>query len=138
MANILIVEDEPRMRRLLEISLSEDGHSVHTSADAETALLHLRKALELKSAGPTAHYYLGLTFISTKRYDEAQKEFEAAISNGGENLAVAHKYLGGLYMRDSLKKQEAADELEKYVTLDPKEADAERIKATIKDLRNKQ
>jgi DNA-binding NtrC family response regulator len=44
MANILIVEDEPRIRRLLEISLSEDGHSVHTSADAESGLLHLRKA----------------------------------------------------------------------------------------------
>jgi DNA-binding NtrC family response regulator len=44
MANILIVEDEPRMRRLLEISLSEDGHSVHTSGDAESGLLHLRKA----------------------------------------------------------------------------------------------
>ena len=44
MANILIIEDEPRMRRLLEISLSEDGHSVHTSGDAESGLLHLRKA----------------------------------------------------------------------------------------------
>ena len=44
MANILIVEDEPRMRRLLEISLSEDGHSVHTSGDAESGLQHLRKA----------------------------------------------------------------------------------------------
>lgn len=44
MANILIVEDEPRMRRLLEISLSEEGHSVHTSGDAESGLLHLRKA----------------------------------------------------------------------------------------------
>jgi DNA-binding NtrC family response regulator len=44
MANILIVEDEPRMRRLLEISLSEDGHSTHTSGDAESGLLHLRKA----------------------------------------------------------------------------------------------
>jgi DNA-binding NtrC family response regulator len=44
MANILIVEDEPRMRRLLEISLSEDGHSVHTTGDAESGLLHLRKA----------------------------------------------------------------------------------------------
>ena len=43
MANILIVEDEPRMRRLLEISLGEDGHSVQTSADAESGLLHLRK-----------------------------------------------------------------------------------------------
>ena len=44
MANILIVEDEPRMRRLLEISLSEDGHSAHTSGDAESGLQHLRKA----------------------------------------------------------------------------------------------
>jgi DNA-binding NtrC family response regulator len=44
MASILIVEDEPRMRRLLEISLGEDGHSVHTSGDAEGGLLHLRKA----------------------------------------------------------------------------------------------
>lgn len=44
MANILIVEDEPRMRRLLEISLGEDGHTVHTSGDAESGLLYLRKA----------------------------------------------------------------------------------------------
>jgi DNA-binding NtrC family response regulator len=43
MANILIVEDEPRMRRLLEISLGEDGHSVHSAGDAESGLMHLRK-----------------------------------------------------------------------------------------------
>jgi len=43
MANILIVEDEPRMRRLLEISLGEDGHTVRTVEDAETGLRALRK-----------------------------------------------------------------------------------------------
>ncbi|HWX52954.1 MAG TPA: sigma-54 dependent transcriptional regulator [Verrucomicrobiae bacterium] len=43
MANILIVEDEPRMRRLLEISLGEDGHNVQTAEDAETGLKFLRK-----------------------------------------------------------------------------------------------
>jgi two-component system, NtrC family, response regulator AtoC len=43
MANILIVEDEPRMRRLLEISLSEDGHTVQTAEDAEKGLAQLRK-----------------------------------------------------------------------------------------------
>src|SRR5437660_9388422 len=43
MANILIVEDEPRMRRLLEISLGEDGHSVQTAEDAEKALASLRR-----------------------------------------------------------------------------------------------
>jgi Flp pilus assembly protein TadD len=101
--------------------------------DAET---HFRKALELKSAGPTAHYYLGLIMVSTKRYRDAVPEFEAAIANGGENLALAHKYLGGLYMNS--KPQQAADELEKYLKLDPKAPDADRIKGTIKDLRSKQ
>ncbi len=96
---------------------------------------HLRKALELKSQGPTAHYYLGLTYISLKRYPEAVTELEATVANGGENLALAHKYLGGLYMNNPNKKQEAANELEKYLTLDPKAPDAEKIKGTIKDLR---
>ena len=96
---------------------------------------HLRKALDLKSQGPTAHYYLGLTYISSKRYPEAVTELEAAVNNGGENLALAHKYLGGLYMTNPDKKQEAANELKKYLALDPKAADAEKIKGTIKDLR---
>jgi DNA-binding NtrC family response regulator len=38
MSNILIVEDEPKMRRLLEISLGEDGHAVRSLGDAESAL----------------------------------------------------------------------------------------------------
>jgi len=95
---------------------------------------HLREAIKLKSAGPTAHYYLGLTLIKFRAYDEAQKELELAISNGGENLAQAHKYLGGVYM-STHKNKEAADELEKYLKLEPKAPDAEKIKASIKDLR---
>jgi two-component system NtrC family response regulator len=43
MANILIVEDEARMRRLLEISLGEDGHAVYIAEDAEKGLAHLRR-----------------------------------------------------------------------------------------------
>ena len=102
--------------------------------DAET---HLQQALKLNKSGPTAYYYLGLTLLSLKRYEESEQQLRLAISNGGENLALAHKYLGGLYM-NSKKNQEAADELEKYLKLDPKATDAERIKGTIKDLRNKQ
>jgi tetratricopeptide (TPR) repeat protein len=103
----------------------------------DEAEAHLRKAIELKSAGPTSHYYLGLTFISLKKYGDAQKEFEATVANGGENLALAHKYLGGLYMSAG-KSREAADELDKYLKLDPKAPDAERIKGTIEELRKKQ
>src|SRR5215813_6067179 len=43
MATVLIVEDEPKLRRLLEISLGEDGHSVRTVADAESALKGLAR-----------------------------------------------------------------------------------------------
>jgi len=51
MANILIVEDEPRMRRLLEISLGEDGHSVHSAEDAEkgTPRRHLKIGLQYEN-----------------------------------------------------------------------------------------
>jgi len=109
----------------------------YNKKNMEAAEMHFRKALELKSTGPTAHYYLGLVMVSSRRYPEAQTEFEAAVANGGENLALAHKYLGGLYM-SSQKNQQAADELEKYLKLDPKAPDADRIKGTIKDLRSKQ
>ena len=114
------------------------GIALYNQKKAEEAESHLSKALEFKSSGPTAHYYRGVTLISLKRYDEAEKEFEAAIANGGENLALAHRYLGGLYMSKPDKKQQAAEELEKYLKLDPKAADADRIKGTIKELRNKQ
>ena len=113
------------------------GIAAFNKKKMDEAESHLRKALELKSGGPTAHYYLGLTLVSLKQYGDAQKEFELTLSNGGENIALAHKYLGGLYM-NAQKNKEAADELEKYLKLDPKAADAERIKGTIKDLRNKQ
>jgi Tfp pilus assembly protein PilF len=103
----------------------------------EDAEGHLRKAIELKSTGPMAHYYLGLTLVSLKRYSDALPEFEATVANGGDNLALAHKYLGGLYM-SMHKNKEAADELEKYLKLDPKAPEADRIKGTIKDLRSKQ
>ena len=101
--------------------------------DAES---HLTQAVELNGNDPAAHYYLGMTLVSTHRYPEAEKELELAIKNGGDNIALAHKYLGGLYM-SSKKNAQAADELEKYLKLDPKAADADRIKGTIEDLRKK-
>ena len=38
MASILIVEDEPKMRRLLEMNLGEQGFTTFSAADAETGL----------------------------------------------------------------------------------------------------
>jgi len=73
MASILIVEDEPRMRRLLEISLGEDGHSVRSVQDAETGLKNLARepadlvVTDLKLPGMT-----GLEFLQeAKRMNSA-------------------------------------------------------------------
>jgi tetratricopeptide (TPR) repeat protein len=107
--------------------------SIQKVGQAET---QLRAAISLNSAGPSAHYYLGLSLIKLRKYDEAQKELELAIQNGGENLAQAHRYLGGLY-QSAHRNKDAADELEKYLKLDPKATDSERIKGIIKDLRSK-
>lgn len=43
MANILVVEDEPKMQRLIELSLAAEGHSIRQAQDAETALKRIQK-----------------------------------------------------------------------------------------------
>ena len=43
MPSILIVEDEAKMRRLLELNLGEDGFTIHSAEDAETGLKLLRE-----------------------------------------------------------------------------------------------
>jgi uncharacterized protein HemY len=115
-------------------SLLADKNIDQANQKLSDAEQHLREAIRLKAVGPNAHYYLGLVLIRTKKYGEAQAEMEAAVSNGGENLALAHKYLGGLYMSNKRSK-DAADQLEKYLQLEPKAKDADQIRHTIEDLR---
>jgi uncharacterized protein HemY len=85
---------------------------------------------------PAIHYYLGLALMGQQEFEGAQSEFESAIKTSGDKLALAHKYLGGIYWRNK-KYREAADELEKYLKLEPKVADAEKIRSTIEELRHK-
>jgi len=95
----------------------------------------MRESIKLKDTS-VPHYYLGLMLIKFKTYEEAQKELELAISHGGENTPLYHKMLGGVYMSTHKNKQ-AADELEKYLKLEPNDKSAEQIRTTIKDLRSK-
>jgi Tfp pilus assembly protein PilF len=101
--------------------------------DAET---QLRFAIQRNAASPVAHYYLGLALMNEQKFAMAQAEFESTIKNGGARLALAHKYLGGVYWRNN-HYQQAADELEKYVRLEPKAPDVKKIRETIRDLRNR-
>jgi Tfp pilus assembly protein PilF len=102
----------------------------------EEAETELREALKRNSSLATAHMYLGVCFLRTNRYEEAEKEFLAAIEGSGNQLGLAQYYLGGIYW----KKREypkAVAALEDYLRLTPNAHDAERVRATIKDLRSR-
>ena len=103
---------------------------VQQFAEAE---IQLRNALKVSSTA-TGHMYLGLTLTHLHNDDEAEAELKRAIGMGGDQLGQAHKYLGGLYWRKH-QYRAAADELETYLRLTPKAADAEKIRSTIKELR---
>src|SRR5215475_2372382 len=97
----------------------------------------LRQALHKNAAAPTAHYYLGLALMNRKEFEASETEFKTSINNSNDAIAAAHKYLGGIYWRNK-QYAHAADELEKYLKLDPKATDADKVRGTIKDLRFKQ
>jgi Flp pilus assembly protein TadD len=97
----------------------------------------LTAALTKNPKSPIAHMYLGMALMNQKKLELAQKELETAVVSNSAEVGIAHKYLGGIYWGNHDYKR-AADELEMYLKLVPKAADAERTKAAIKDLRSKQ
>jgi Flp pilus assembly protein TadD len=96
----------------------------------------LRDAVRLNDSAYTAHLYFGITLIYVKNYTEAEAELRKAITIGGAKASQAHYYLGGLYWQTG-KHQQAADELEMFLKLEPKAANADKLRTTIKELRNK-
>jgi Flp pilus assembly protein TadD len=96
----------------------------------------LRIAVQKNNASPTAHMYLGVVLMNLKKMEEAQKELETAVASNSSEVGVAHRYLGGIYWGQRDYKR-AADELESYLKLMPKAADAERTRAAIKELKSK-
>lgn len=100
------------------------------------AQAQLRDAVKKNENAFTAHLYLGIAAIHFKNYAEAETELRKAIALGGPKASQAHYYLGGVYWQIGSLRQ-AADELEMYLKLEPKAANAEKIRNTIKDLRGK-
>jgi TolA-binding protein len=97
----------------------------------------LRLALKKNDKAPTAHMYLGIVLMSQQNLDDAEKELLLAVNSNSSEVSMAHRYLGGVYWGKRDYKR-AADELELYLKLVPKAPDAERTRATIKELRGKQ
>ena len=96
----------------------------------------LREAVRKNQNMYTAHLYFGITLIYVKNYTEAEGQLRKAITIAGPKASQAHYYLGGLYWQTG-KNKEAADELETFLKLEPKAANADKLRNTIKELRNK-
>lgn len=71
MPNILIIEDEPKMLRLLELNLAEEGYAVSTAANAEVGLKILtRDRIDLVLTDLKLPGMDGLEFLAAvKRHD---------------------------------------------------------------------
>ena len=97
----------------------------------------LRQAVQKNVAASTGHYYIALALMNQHEFEAAEQEFNISIKSSNDRIPPAHKYLGGIYWRNK-QYSRAADELTRYIALDPKAPDATRIRDTIKDLRSKQ
>ena len=98
------------------------------------AELQLRQSIKKNDSSAVAHLYLGITLISLHNYPEAEKELLRSVALGGQNMSLAHYYLGGLYWQRKDNKA-AADQLELYLKLEPNSPEAARTRTTIQELR---
>jgi tetratricopeptide (TPR) repeat protein len=131
---------------VLQASLKENADSFSARLNYGIALLNQKKfaeaetelaaAVKKNDKSPTAHMYLGIALVSQKKLPEAESELSLATASNSNEVAMAHRYLGGIYW-GKREYGKAADELETYLKLHPKAADADRTKAAIKELRSK-
>src|SRR6202046_2759334 len=89
MPTILIVEDEAKMRRLLELNLGEDGFSTLSAGDAESGLTLLRQSnvdlvvTDLKLPGIN-----GLEFLQTAKHQKPALPIVVMTAFGSVETAV--------------------------------------------------
>lgn len=112
------------------------GTALTQKKDFPEAEKQLRAALKRLAKSAAGHLYLGIALIGLKQHDEAEAELQQAVRLGGDQVGLAHRYLGGIYWGRKEYKR-AADEIEVYLKLTPKAADAEQLRAMVKDLRSK-
>jgi Flp pilus assembly protein TadD len=94
----------------------------------------LRKAVQKNSQSPVGHYFLGQALANLGLFDAAERELIASLDLGKEEMKEAHRILAIIYGARGDKKK-AADNLESYLQLAPTAPDAEKLRATLRQLR---
>lgn len=112
------------------------GIALLESKEFVQAEQQLREALKRNDTSAIAHMYLGIALLRLRKFEDAEKELLVAAEANASQLSMANYYLGGLFWR----KQDyarAIEQLEKYLTFSPNAPDADRVRATIKELRDR-
>jgi len=94
----------------------------------------LRKALKKNDQSAVGHYFLGQALANLGFFEQAEKELLASVELGKEEMREAHRLLAIIYTSRGAKRQ-AADQLEAYLKLAPDAPDAEKLKDTIRQLK---
>ena len=94
----------------------------------------LRKAIKKNDQSAVAHYFLGQALANLGLFDDSEKELQASLQFGGEEMKEAHRLLAIIYMSRGAKKQAAA-ELEAYLKVAPTAPDAEKLREKIRELK---
>lgn len=130
MPTILIVEDEAKMLRLLELNLSEEGYTVQTAPDAETGLKLLRQdridlvVTDLKLPGMN-----GLEFLAAVKRVDARLPVIVMTAYGTVETAVEAMKAGA---SDYLLKPFSLEEIKLIVR---KELDVHSLREENRSLR---
>jgi tetratricopeptide (TPR) repeat protein len=103
----------------------------------EEAAQTLNEAIKLDATSIQAFFCMGKAQLNMQNMMYAERAFSRAIELSGGNHSKAHYLLGGVYWSEK-KYQQAAEELEKYLKLEPDAKDAEQTRKTISELRNRQ
>jgi tetratricopeptide (TPR) repeat protein len=94
----------------------------------------LREALAKNDQSAVGHYFLGQALAGLGQFEEAEKELLASLDLGKEQMKEAHRLLAIIYTSRGAKTQ-AAKQLEAYLKLAPNAPDAEKLRATIRQLK---
>lgn len=100
------------------------------------AIDNLRRATTLHTKSVNAYLMLGMALKQAKKIEEAEAAFKHANEAGKGQGSEVHWQLARLYSEQN-RYQEAADSLELYLKYNPDKRDAEKVKQTIQQLRER-
>ena len=94
----------------------------------------LRKALAKDDKSAVGHYFLGQALANLGLFKEAEKELSVSLEIGKDVMKEALRMLAVIFHAQG-EKVRAAEQLEKYLVMNPTANDAEQLRASIKQWR---